>query len=132
MDAKKALGWAGILGASSVLVLALAAHTLETKLDSSQLNAVKTAGNIQLFHSVALLGLGASSEKTMVQLGNAIKIMLIGTCLFSFSIYLIMFKSISGFEFLRFIWPVTPIGGLVLMFSWVMIFVKSRKLGKSN
>jgi uncharacterized membrane protein YgdD (TMEM256/DUF423 family) len=132
MDAKKIYGWAGLLGAVSVIVLALAAHALEKKLDMTQLNAVKTAGNIQLFHAVALLALGGSSEKLLGQLKNAIQCMLIGTCLFSFSIYLIMLKSIAGLEFLRFIWPVTPIGGVVLIFSWVMIFLQSRKLGKSK
>jgi uncharacterized membrane protein YgdD (TMEM256/DUF423 family) len=132
MDAKKTYGWAGFLGAVSVIILALAAHALEKKLDTTQLNAVKTAGNIQLFHAVALLALGGSSEKLLGQLKNAIRFMLIGTCLFSFSIYLIMFKNIGGLEFLRFIWPITPIGGIVLISSWVMIFVQSRNLGKSN
>lgn len=132
MDAKKALSWAGILGAISVIVLALAAHALEKKLDAAQLNAIKTAGNIQLLHAVALLAIGGSSEKLLGQLKNAIRCMLIGTCLFSFSIYIIMFKNIAGLEFLRFIWPITPIGGVVLISSWLMIFVQSRNLGKSN
>jgi uncharacterized membrane protein YgdD (TMEM256/DUF423 family) len=132
MDAKKIYGWAGLLGAVAVIVLALAAHALEKKIDAAQLNAVKTAGNIQLFHAVALLALGGSAENLLGQLKNAIRCMLIGTCLFSFSIYLIMFKNIAGLEFLRIIWPITPIGGVVLISSWVMIFVQSRNLGKSN
>lgn len=132
MDAKKTFGWAGILGAASVIVLALAAHALEKKLDANQLNSIKTAGNIQLFHAIALLALGASPEKYFGQLKNAIKVMLIGTCIFAFSIYLIMLKNISGLEFLRFIWPITPIGGIVLVYSWILIFVQSRNLGKSN
>ena len=52
--------------------------------------------------------------------------------LFAFSIYLIMLKNISGLEFLRFIWPITPIGGIVLVYSWILVFVQSRNLGKSN
>lgn len=130
MKINNSIGWAGFLGASSVLVLALAAHALEEKLEMEQLNAVKTAGQIQLFHAIALLSLGGLSEKIGLVFEKAMKLMLYGTIMFSFSIYLIVLKNLPGLDFFRFLWPITPIGGLVLILSWVSIIVQSRNIGK--
>jgi uncharacterized membrane protein YgdD (TMEM256/DUF423 family) len=131
MKIKNSLSWSGFLGASSVVVLALAAHALEKKLEIEQLNAVKTAGQIQLFHAIALLSMSMLSEKFPMQFEKAMKLMIYGTIMFSFSIYLIVFKDTSGLEFLKFLWPITPIGGLVLILSWISIIVESRSIEKS-
>jgi uncharacterized membrane protein YgdD (TMEM256/DUF423 family) len=112
-------------------VLALAAHALEKKLEIEQLNAVKTAGQIQLFHAIALLSMSILSVNFPKQFEKAIKMMIYGTIMFSFSIYLIVLKDISGLEFLKFLWPVTPAGGLVLILSWISIIVESRSIEKS-
>jgi uncharacterized membrane protein YgdD (TMEM256/DUF423 family) len=131
MKIKNSLSWSGFLGASSVVVLALAAHALEKKLEIEQLNAVKTAGQIQLFHAIALLSMSILSMNFPKQFEKAIKMMIYGTIMFSFSIYLIVLKDISGLEFLKFLWPVTPAGGLVLILSWISIIVESRSIEKS-
>jgi uncharacterized membrane protein YgdD (TMEM256/DUF423 family) len=131
MKIKNSLSWSGFLGASSVVVLALAAHALEKKLEIEQLNAVKTAGQIQLFHAIALLSMSILSVNFPKQFEKAIKMMIYGTIMFSFSIYLIVLKDISGLEFLKFLWPVTPAGGLVLILSWILIIVESRSIEKS-
>jgi uncharacterized membrane protein YgdD (TMEM256/DUF423 family) len=131
MKIKNSLSWSGFLGASSVVVLALAAHALEKKLEIEQLNAVKTAGQIQLFHAIALLSMSILSVNFPKQFEKAIKMMIYGTIMFSFSIYLIVLKDISGLEFLKFLWPVTPAGGLVLILSWISIIVESRSIEKS-
>ncbi len=130
MKVQNTIAWAGFFGATAVTVLALAAHTLENKLDISQLNAVKTAGQIQLFHAVALLALSAISSKFEETFHKSARLMIYGTCMFSFSIYLIMLKSAVGLEFLRFLWPVTPIGGLVIILSWILLLIQSRSIGK--
>jgi uncharacterized membrane protein YgdD (TMEM256/DUF423 family) len=129
MKIKQTIGWAGFLGATSVTVLALAAHALESKLDPSQLNAVKNAGQIQLFHAVALLAISAISLKFNEIFDKSARLMIYGTCMFSFSIYLIMLKNAAGLEFLRFLWPVTPIGGLVIIVSWILVLIQSRSIG---
>jgi uncharacterized membrane protein YgdD (TMEM256/DUF423 family) len=131
MKIKNSLSWSGFLGASSVVVLALAAHALEKRLEIEQLNAVKTAGQIQLFHAIALLSMSILSVNFPKQFEKAIKMMIYGTIMFSFSIYLIVLKDISGLEFLKFLWPVTPAGGLVLILSWISIIVESRSIEKS-
>lgn len=129
MKSQNALSWSGFFGATAVTVLALAAHALEGKLNPSQLNAIITAGQIQLFHAIALLAITSLSGKYNVfqQCG---RLMVLGTAMFSFSIYLIMFKNVEGLEFLRFLWPITPVGGLVLISSWVLVLIQSRKIGK--
>jgi uncharacterized membrane protein YgdD (TMEM256/DUF423 family) len=129
MKIKQTIGWAGFLGATAVTILALAAHALESRLETNQLNAVKTAGQIQLFHAVALLAIGALSNNFKDKLEKPALLMIYGTSLFSFSIYLIMLKNISGLEFLKYLWPVTPIGGLVIISSWTLILIQSRTIG---
>lgn len=130
MKVRNTIAWAGFFGATAVTVLALAAHALENKLDISQLNAVKTAGQIQLFHAVALLAVSAISSKFEETFHKSARLMVLGTCMFSFSIYLIMLKNLAGLEFLRFLWPVTPIGGLVIILSWILVLIQSRSIGK--
>lgn len=131
MKIKHTIGWAGFFGATSVIILALAAHALERKLDLSQLNAIKTAGQIQLFHAVALLAIGSLSISFKDKFKTTTQLMIYGTSMFSFSIYLIMLKNIQGLEFIKYLWPVTPIGGLVIIVSWISLLTQSRSLGNS-
>lgn len=129
MKTKQTLGWAGFLGATAVTILALAAHALESRLEPNQLNAVKTAGQIQLFHAIALLAIGALSHNFNKKFEKPAQLMIYGTSIFSFSIYLIILKNVSGLEFLKYLWPVTPIGGLVIISSWILILIQSRTIG---
>jgi uncharacterized membrane protein YgdD (TMEM256/DUF423 family) len=113
---------ASILGGSAVIILALAAHSLEKILDLSTIDSISTAAEIQFFHALALLALSMMtfhSEKSLIRI---CRMMTLGVLLFSGSIYILAFKSILGLPWLKFFGPVTPLGGVCMIASWFMIF----------
>ena len=52
--------------------------------------------------------------------------MLIGIILFSFSIYLLSLQELIGIN-LSLLDPITPIGGILLMISWIILIIKNYK-----
>ncbi len=116
---KTTLIQSAIFGATGVIILALGAHALETKLDEQSLNSVKTAGMIQLIHAGVLLGLAQLSQLGKYFRWASLSIFW-GTLFFSGSIFLLGFlKSIV--PVIRYLWPITPIGGLLLIAGWLLL-----------
>ncbi|MGZ5193460.1 MAG: DUF423 domain-containing protein, partial [Kaistella sp.] len=55
-------------------------------------------------------------------------LMIAGTFIFSFSIYLLAFNDVSSINF-KFLGPITPLGGLMMIISWAMLifyFLKNK------
>jgi uncharacterized membrane protein YgdD (TMEM256/DUF423 family) len=118
MNKKIAIAGATLAGLS-VVFGAFGAHALKALLTEAQQLSYETAVRYQMFHALALLVLGFADK----QLGGSYKAarwMLTGTILFSFSIYLLSLQDILGMS-LSFLGPVTPLGGLCLIISWIII-----------
>ena len=49
-----------------------------------------------------------------------------GIILFSFSIYLLNIQDLVGFS-MSYLGPITPIGGLLLITSWIGLFFSIKK-----
>lgn len=113
---------ASLLGGTAVIILALAAHSLKNILPESLVESISTAAEIQLFHAVALIGLSmmtSYSEKNIIRI---CRMMIAGVLIFSVSIYILAFKSILGLPWLKYLGPITPIGGICMIASWFMLF----------
>jgi len=112
------------LGFTGVILGALGAHALEQVLDSDKLASFNTGVDYQLYHALALLGLGALAghweAKRLKWVGN---LWLIGTILFSVSIYLLTVLPAVGGPKLSFLGPITPVGGLLLIAGWVLLLI---------
>ncbi len=55
-------------------------------------------------------------------------LMIVGTVFFSFSIYFLSFQDVWGVN-LKFLGPITPLGGLLMILSWAMLifyFLKTK------
>ena len=122
---------ASILGGTAVIILALAAHSLKNILDTSSVNSISTAAEIQLFHALALLAISMMTFHIENYVTRISRLMTLGVLLFSGSIYILAFRSILGLPWLKYFGPVTPIGGVCMIASWFMIFRMSM-LKKSN
>lgn len=123
---KKLSAIAALSGAIAVALGALGAHALKQKVEAgimtvSQLEAFDTATKYQLFHAVLLIALSFYSE-TEVWIKRAAILFLTGILFFSGSIYFLSTKSIMGIENLKWLGPVTPIGGLLLISGWILLF----------
>ena len=122
-QSKFTIRFAGILGGTAVIVLALAAHALEKILPEKSLHSIITAGEIQLFHAIALIALSGLRQTDTGKIKRISAFMIAGVCMFSCSIYLLTFSEVLGMLWLKVLWPVTPIGGVMLIISWFMIAV---------
>ena len=111
---------------SAVILGAFGAHALKEVLSESQISSFQTGVRYQFFHGLAILILSLNSKQFTGRLSNIIKIMSAGIILFSFSIYLLNIQDLIGFS-MSYIGPITPIGGLLLITSWIGLFFSIKK-----
>lgn len=113
---------ASIYGMLSVILGALGAHAFKQILPAEKLLSFETGVRYQMYHAIALLAIGFFlSLSTSVEKWAAICIIL-GVFLFSFSIYFLSFADYWNVN-LRFLGPVTPIGGLFMIAGWLLLIV---------
>jgi uncharacterized membrane protein YgdD (TMEM256/DUF423 family) len=115
---------AGILGLTGVALGAFGAHGLKATLEATQgMENWKTAVLYQLVHAVALLALASRTEPAARAVGWC---WIAGVVLFSGSLYALAL----GFP-AKFIWPVTPLGGLAFLMGWARLTWAGFRPGQS-
>jgi uncharacterized membrane protein YgdD (TMEM256/DUF423 family) len=124
MNARYTLLIAGVSGALAVGLGAFGAHALESMLmESGRLDTYETAVKYHFYHSLLLmmLGLLRLSHHSMPHLKTAIHCCMAGIIIFSGSLYILC---LTGSDWLG---AVTPIGGLLLISSWLLTGVGAWK-----
>ena len=111
---------------TAVALGAFGAHALKEILTETQLHSFETGVRYQFFHALAILFLALNTEKFNHQLKRSLYLMTAGICCFSFSIYLLSLQHTLGIS-LSFLGPITPIGGLLLISAWIMLFFSIKK-----
>lgn len=116
-------------GLTAVIVGAFGTHGLQQALDVSQITTFETGVKYQMYHALLLLFLGliphdGSKLKTLI-----FWFLVIGIVLFSWSIYGLATNSLTTFDF-RKVAILTPIGGGLLIISWVVLLIKALTLKK--
>ena len=110
-----------LLGVLAVVLGAFGAHRLKKILSADQLNSFETGVRYQMYHALLLLVLGFNLEfSSPLQLYMAWCIIL-GTLLFSFSIYLLCLLAAQGRK-IGLLGLLTPLGGLLLVLGWALLF----------
>lgn len=119
---------ASIYGLTAVILGAFGAHAFKKILSVEKLQSFETGVKYQMYSALFLLIVGyilkfeSPSEKWIPIL------MILGTLFFSMSIYLLSFQEVWNTH-LKFLGPVTPIGGLFMILSWAMLifhFIKNK------
>ncbi|MDW5287826.1 DUF423 domain-containing protein [Formosa sp. PL04] len=109
-----------LFGMSSVIFGAFGAHALKKILTSNQLQSFETGIKYQMYHAIVLLVLGFSFND---MLPSAIYwCFTLGILLFSFSIYGLILSDAKGKK-LKFLGPITPLGGLLLVTGWLLLLI---------
>ncbi len=117
-----------VYGLLSVILGAFGAHALKKVISAEKLISFETGVRYQMYSALFLLIVGyilkfeSPSEKWISIL------MIAGTFIFSFSIYLLSMSEAWNMNF-KFLGPITPIGGLMMIISWAMLifyFLKNR------
>lgn len=117
-----------VYGLISVILGAFGAHLFKKMLTIEKLQSFETGVRYQMYAAFFLLIIGfflkfeSGTEKWISIL------MIAGTFLFSFSIYLLAFNEAINLPS-KIIGPITPLGGLFMIISWGMLiwyFAKNR------
>ncbi|XOV68345.1 MAG: DUF423 domain-containing protein [Fluviicola sp.] len=105
----------------SIILGAMAAHALEKVLNSDQIASFETGVRYTMYHGLAFLVLGLSAYR-LPRLTWVFRLQLAGVILFSGSIFLLSLQPLLGVS-LRFLGPITPIGGILMIAGWCVLIV---------
>ena len=114
---KKIFITAAMLGLLALILGAFAAHDLRSVLPDLALENFQTGVRYQIYHTFFLFFLGLNSHLNAIQKKYIFNLTLAGILLFSVSIYLLATNNITSIDFSFFL-PITPFGGLLLIFAW--------------
>ncbi|WP_047418228.1 DUF423 domain-containing protein [Cellulophaga sp. Hel_I_12] len=109
-----------LYGMLAVLFGAFGAHTLKKTLSDDQLKSFETGVKYQMYHAILLVIIGYNFNFITPLETNIAYCFIIGTFLFSFSIYGLSISA-SKNKKLRILGPITPIGGLFLVAGWGLL-----------
>ncbi len=118
---------ASTLGMLAILLGAFASHGLKGLITMESIQTFETGVRYQMYHAIVLLFIGTTSVFTAKTKQLLYYFIVIGILFFSGSIYGLATNELSGFNF-KSIGFITPIGGLLLVISWGIMFIKFLKL----
>lgn len=114
--------FASFYGMFAVIFGAFGAHALKKILSEELQKSFETGVKYQMYHAIVLLFIGkyfnfSNSLETAISY-----CFIIGTFLFSFSIYGLVLSSVKNKK-IRILGPITPLGGLLLVVAWTMLLI---------
>ena len=118
---RKITSVAALMGIIAIILGAFGAHALKKQLSVEQLGSFETGVKYQMYHALFLLFLGMNTFLNEKVKKTVFQLVIFGVFFFSGSIYLLTTKAITGVDF-KFIGIVTPIGGLLLIMAWSVLF----------
>ena len=121
--------FAGALyGFLAIIFGAFGAHALKKSLTEAQLKSFETGVKYQMYHAILLVMLGFNFNLDTPLQKSMVYCFVIGTFLFSFSIYGLALsgrgkdaRADSQNGRLKFLGPITPLGGLLLAAGWALL-----------
>ena len=118
---RKMTSVAALMGITAIILGAFGAHALKKQLSVEQLGSFETGVKYQMYHALFLLFLGMNTSLNEKVKKTVFQLVIFGVFFFSGSIYLLTTKAITGVDF-KFIGIVTPIGGVLLIMAWSVLF----------
>lgn len=110
------VGIASLFAALGVGLGAFGAHALKVRLSPEDLAIFEVGVRYQMYHALALLGLGFVAAKVDSNLIRAAGWLFVsGIVIFSGSLYALVFTGN------RMLGAVTPIGGLAFIIAWILL-----------
>lgn len=123
---RKILLTATLFGFTAIVLGAFGAHAIKSVLNEDQLISFETGVRYQFYHALFLLFLGNTNWVTEKTKKIIFYMVLFGILFFSGSIYLLATNDLFLIN-VKFLGPVTPIGGLLLILAWGMLFLNFFK-----
>jgi len=117
---------AAVLGLTAIIFGAFGAHALKSLLSENQLISFETGVRYQMYHALFLLCIASTSLVTEKAKKAIFYLVLFGILFFSGSIYLLATNGLTSIDF-KFFGPITPVGGLLLIGAWAVLFLNILK-----
>lgn len=119
MKNKNWLAAATLLAGLAVILGAFGAHGLKTLVSPQQVETFKTGVQYQFYHSLAItLAVIVSQFVDSPTVKRSFGLFAVGILLFSGSLYGLTFAEVTGSVGLRWLGPVTPLGGIFFVLGW--------------
>ncbi|UGS21329.1 DUF423 domain-containing protein [Flavobacterium cyclinae] len=118
---KKILLVAAVLGITAIVLGAFGAHGLKKVLSVEQLTTFEVGVRYQMYHALFLLFIGSFAFLGEKERMIIFYLTITGVLFFSGSIYLLATNGITNLK-TKFLGPITPIGGLLLILAWCYFF----------
>ncbi|PHQ29557.1 DUF423 domain-containing protein [Leeuwenhoekiella nanhaiensis] len=115
-----------LYGFLAIVLGAFGAHALKKRFTAEQLSSFETGVKYQMYHALLLLMLSFNLSFNTTLETVVISFFILGTLLFSFSIYGLCLTGAAGKKW-KWLGPVTPLGGLLLAGGWaglIYLFIK--------
>lgn len=109
-----------LYGMTAVILGALGSHAFKKILPLEKLQSFEIGVKYQMYHALLLLIVGFFLKMETGIEKTAAWFIIIGTFLFSVSIYFLSFQEILG-KNLKFLGPITPIGGVLMITGWALL-----------
>lgn len=126
---RKIIAIAALIGALAIILGAFGAHSLKEVLSEAELVTFETGVKYQMYHALFLLFVGTTNLITEKTKKTILWLVTVGVLFFSGSIYLLATASATLIN-AKFLGPITPIGGLLMILGWMVLFAKI--LGKKT
>ena len=130
MKTHKYLKVAAISMVIAIALGAMGAHYLKETLElpADKLDSWKTGVLYQVIHSLSIfIVILLATTFKIDKVGAVINLFLLGMVLFSGSIYLLTLNYVWQIDALTLLGPITPIGGLLFISGWVLLFFRLKK-----
>lgn len=124
---KKILITASILGVIGIILGAFGAHILKELITIEAQQTFETGVRYQMYHALFLLFVGGTNLVRLRIKKIVYYLTVVGVVLFSGSIYGLATNMLTTFDF-KTIGFVTPVGGLLLIISWICLLINFVKI----
>ena len=114
---------AALFGSLAIILGAFGAHAFKKILSAEKLESFEVGVRYQMYAALTLLILGFNFRFELQSERVAFYLITLGTILFSVSIYFLSFAEYWK-KNLKFLGPITPLGGLLMIAGWVAIIFR--------
>jgi uncharacterized membrane protein YgdD (TMEM256/DUF423 family) len=119
---RKIVASASVLGITAIILGAFGAHKLKELISPEMIMVFETGVKYQIYHALFLLFVGTTTMVSDKAKKTILGLTLAGVLFFSFSIYFLACNELFSFDFKK-IGIITPIGGLLLIAAWSVLFL---------
>jgi uncharacterized membrane protein YgdD (TMEM256/DUF423 family) len=111
-----------LLAGLAVALGAFGAHGLKKLVDADTVSIYQTGVQYQMYHALALLAVGILAQRMESSLLNYAGFFFVGGIVcFSGSLYLLSSFRAMNKAVPAFVYPITPLGGLLFIVGWVLL-----------